>query len=126
MQYFTGASGNVQSYSYGQMLRSQYYTNCVRTEQGRCGILWKTSSTTSPDPFAIVAPGTTQASAGSVTPAPVDLSCPAGFVVIPGLSMDGITGIPVPLGLAQSFQSFMCGNIFGVEGQTTEAALVCK
>merc|ERR1711994_34183 len=36
VQYFTGASGNVQSYSYGQMLRGQYYTNCIRTEKGRC------------------------------------------------------------------------------------------
>jgi len=125
VQYFTGASGNVQSYSYGQMLRAQYYTNCIRTEKGRCGILWKTSSTTSPDPFAIVAAGTTQASAGS-GPSPADLTCAAGFVAIPGLSMDGITGIPVPLAVGQAFQSFMCGNIFGVEGQTTEAALVSR
>ena len=51
---------------------------------------------------------------------------PGGICRHPGLSMDGINGIPVPLGLAQAFQSFMCGNIFGVEGQTTEAALVCK
>merc|ERR1712183_471295 len=35
-QYFTGVAGNVQSYSYGQLLKSQYYTNCIRTEAGYC------------------------------------------------------------------------------------------
>ena len=39
--------------------------------------------------------------------------------------MDGINGIPVPLAL-QTFQSYMCGINFGIEGQTTAAALVCK
>jgi len=121
VQYFTGASGNVQNYNFGQLLLGQYYTNCIRTEKGRCGILWKTSSTTSPDPFLILAPATTQGHAGTD---PNNL-CPSGFVHIPGLSMDGINAIPVPLGL-QAFQSFMCGNIWGVEGQTTAASLVSR
>ena len=121
VQYFTGAAGNVKNYNFGQLLLAQYYTNCIRTEKGRCGILWKTSSTTSPDPFLIAAPGTTAANAGTNP----GNECPSGFVHIPGLSMDGINPIPVPLGL-QAFQSFMCGTIWGVEGQTTAASLVCK
>merc|ERR1711915_721338 len=123
-QYFTGVAGNVQSYSYGQMLTSQYYTNCIRTESGYCGIQWKQSSTTSPDPFGIL---------GTVSPAvgaegsgnSATTLCTHGFISIPDLSMDGVRAIPVPLGKG-AFQSYMCGAIFGVEGMTTSAALISK
>ena len=39
VQYFTGATGSVKSYNFqgGQLLTSQYYTNCIRTEKGYCG-----------------------------------------------------------------------------------------
>jgi len=40
--------------------------------------------------------------------------------------MDGITGIPVPLATALAFQSNMCGLAFGIEGQTTGAALITR
>merc|ERR1711884_519905 len=55
VQYFTGKSGTVKSYNFGggQLLQSQIYTNCIRTEAGYCAIQWKESSTTSPDPFDI-------------------------------------------------------------------------
>jgi len=119
-QYFTGVSGNVQSYSYGQFLQSQYYTNCIRTEKGRCRIMWKQSSTSSPNSFLITGP-TIAAQAGSGT-GPANL-CPSGYVLIPGLSMDGITGIPIPSGL-QSFQSIMCGGVFGIEGNQGDASNV--
>ena len=124
VQYFTGTSGNVQSFGFGgsQFLQSQYYTSCVRTEAGYCAIQWKQSSSTTPDPFGIVGP-TIATQAGSGTN-PGQL-CGSGFVAIPSLSMDGITGIPVPLG-NQAFQSIQCGGVFGVEGQTTSAALVSE
>ena len=124
-QYFTGVAGNVQSYSYGQMLSSQYYMNCIRTEAGYCAIQWKQSSTTSPDPFGILGttPATTVAAAGHSSPTPT--LCTNGFIFIPDLSMDGISKIPVPLGLG-AFQSEQCGAVFGVESQTTSAALICK
>ena len=124
VQYFTGTSGNVKSFGFGggQFLQSQYYTSCVRTEEGYCAIQWKESSSTSPDPFGIVGP-TIATQAGSGT-APGQL-CPSGFVAIPSLSMDGITGIPVPLG-TQAFQSIQCGGEFGIEGQIYSAALVCE
>jgi len=122
-QYFTGVSGNVQSYSYGQLLNSMYYTNCIRTEAGYCSIQWKQSTTTSPDPFGILGttPATTVAGAGHSAPTPT--MCTDGFITIPGLSMNGHSAIPVPLGLA-AYQSEMCGIVFGVEGQATTAALI--
>merc|ERR1711992_107556 len=122
-QYFTGVSGNVQSYSYGQLLNSMYYTNCIRTEAGYCSIQWKQSTTTSPDPFGILGttPATTVAGAGHSAPTPT--MCTDGFITIPGLSMNGHASIPVPLGLA-AYQSEMCGIVFGVEGQATTAALI--
>jgi|ERR1712037_157077 len=120
-QYFTGVAGNVQSYSYGQMLTSQYYSNCIRTESGYCGIQWKQSSTTSPDPFGILSTITSGAGSGSSA----TTLCTNGFISIPDLSMNGIRAIPVPLGVA-AFQSYMCGAIFGVEGQTTSAALISR
>ena len=86
----------------------------MRTEDGYCGILWKASSTTSPDPFGI-----TSTDYGA---------CPSGYVAIPGLSMDGTDGIPVPLG-TQAFQSIVCGAEFGVVTGTTAstaASLVCE
>jgi len=124
-QFFTGVTGNVQSYSYGQLLNGQYYTNCIRTEKGYCAIQWKISSTTSPDPFGILATTPAANAAGGQAPAPTAYYCTSGFVAIPDLSMDGINGIPVPLAL-QTFQSYMCGINFGIEGQTTAAALVSR
>merc|ERR1719188_2404576 len=55
VQYFTGATGSVKSYNFGggQLLRTQIYNNCIRTEAGYCAIQWKESSTTSPDPFDV-------------------------------------------------------------------------
>merc|ERR1712048_578698 len=119
-QYFTGVAGNIQSYSYGQMLKSQYYTNCIRTEAGYCAIQWKQSSTTSPDPFGIL--GTTSPAVGAGGSSTT--LCTSGFVSIPDLSMDGVTSIG-GLGV-QAFQSYVCGIAFGVEGQTTSAALISR
>merc|ERR1712048_1230616 len=83
-QYFTGVSGSVLSYSYGQLLNSMYYTNCIRTEAGYCSIQWKQSTTTSPDPFGILGttPATTVAGAGHSAPTPT--MCTDGFITIPG------------------------------------------
>merc|ERR1719458_1915390 len=71
-QYFTGVSGSVLSYSYGQMLTGMYYMNCIRTEAGYCAIQWKQSTTTSPDPFGILSttPATTVQFSGSNPPRP--------------------------------------------------------
>ena len=67
VQYFTGASGNVKSYNFagGQLLQSQYYQNCIRTEIGYCGIMWKENSISSPDPFQMSASPSTAASSGN-------------------------------------------------------------
>merc|ERR1712154_756392 len=123
VQYFTGKSGSVKSYNFAgsQFLQSQIYNNCIRTEKGYCGIQWKESSTTSPDPFGVLGTTTTAAGAGAST----TTLCTSGFVSIPDLSMDGIAAIPVPLGV-QAYQSYMCGTIFGIEGQTISAALISR
>ena len=43
VQYFTGISGNVQSYNFqgAQLLQGMNYKNCIRTEKGYCAIQWK-------------------------------------------------------------------------------------
>ena len=97
VQYFTGATGSVKSYNFqgGQLLASQYYTNCIRTEKGYCGnsklnifletiffclaIQWKESSSTSPDPFKMTAAPTAVAGTGAPT------ACPNSFIYIPNL-----------------------------------------
>merc|ERR1719445_738416 len=46
VQYFTGSTGTIQSYNFagGQLLQGMYYTNCIRTEAGYCGIQYKEST----------------------------------------------------------------------------------
>ena len=41
----------------GVLLQSQNYANCIRQEDGFCGIQYSTSDTTSPDPFSLDATG---------------------------------------------------------------------
>lgn len=42
-QYFTGTSGNIQSYNVAgaQMIQSHNYVNCIRQESGYCGIQYR-------------------------------------------------------------------------------------
>jgi len=117
VQYFTGKSGSVKSYNFGggQLLQSQIYTNCIRTEAGYCAIQWKESSTTSPDPFGVGASPTTQIESNGC-----DASAAGAFILIPNLSPDGIQKLPVPVG-AQGYQSQQCGSNFGIEGMGTIA-----
>ena len=117
VQYFTGKSGTVKSYNFGggQLLQSQIYTNCIRTEAGYCAIQWKESSTTSPDPFGVGASPTTQIESNGC-----DASAAGAFILIPNLSPDGIQKLPVPVG-SQGYQSQQCGSNFGIEGMGTIA-----
>lgn len=117
VQYFTGISNSVKSYNFagGQLLAGQGYTNCIRTEKGYCSIQWKESSTTSPDPFGLMAGTATGigANGGNL--------CANTYVHIPNLSPNGIAGIPVlpTTATAQAFQNQVCGVGFGVEQGTT-------
>merc|ERR1711892_177359 len=54
-QYYTGVTGTITSYNFagGQLLNSQYYNNCIRTEKGYCKIQYKASTGTSPDAFSL-------------------------------------------------------------------------
>lgn len=55
VQYFTGSTGEIQSYGFGsgQMLLNQKYDNCVRQEKGFCKMVWSESATAAPDPFQL-------------------------------------------------------------------------
>ena len=60
LQFFTGVSGTVCSFNFdgdNVHLAMQYYTICVRTERGFCGIAWMQSSTktanSDPDTFLV-------------------------------------------------------------------------
>ena len=115
VQWFTGTTGAVKSYNFAgsQLLQSQYYTNCIRTEQGYCGIQWKESSSTSPDPFGV----------GSTITAIESDGCDGlnGFILIPNLSQDGIQKLPIPVSTTYAYQSQVCGSNFGIEGMGTIA-----
>merc|ERR1711997_344268 len=95
VQYFTGKSGTVKSYNFAgsQVLLSQNYVNCIRTELGMCAIQWKVSSTTSPDPFGVGVVGAYTQSDGC------DTSTVGAFVHIPNMSQDGIQKLNI--GVAQ-------------------------
>jgi len=59
LQYFTGATGTIQSYNYAGKyhLASQKYSNCIRTEQGYCSIAYSAVITASD--FSLSGTGTT-------------------------------------------------------------------
>merc|ERR1712086_752307 len=118
---FTGTAGNIKSYNFagGQLLNSQYYPNCIRTEAGYCGISWKESSTSSPDPFQMTKSPITNAASGHPT------TCTASFIYIPNLSPNGITNLPVPVA-TQEYYSTMCGGAFGLDGKAIPLALVSR
>jgi len=120
VQYFTGSAGNIQSYNFagGQLLTGQYYTNCIRTEEGACGIQWKESSTASPDPFDMTLGTVTNAGAGHPT------ACAASFIYIPNLSSDGMVPLSAPA--TQEFYSTMCTGAFGLDGTAVPLALTSR
>jgi len=122
VQYFTGTAGNVQSYNFqgAQMLQSQTYTNCIRTEKGFCRIAWKQSSSTTPDPFQLGTTATVDATACGPTNA---------YIGISQMSPDGTLPIPIPQGVV-AYQSEFCGSNFGIEQATaadgTAGTLISK
>jgi len=116
VQYFTGATGTIQSYNFAgaQLLNSMYYNNCIRTEAGYCKIQYKESTGQTPDTFGLKASsGNAEASAGG---------CPASFLFIPNLSSDGINALTIPAS-TESFISFHCGGVLGLDGTAVSLAL---
>jgi len=112
VQYFTGVSGNVQSYNFAgaQLLNSQYYHNCIRTELGYCGVMWQQSSTTSPDPFDMTTGAVTTAASGKA-------GCANTYISIPGLIANTAD---------EKYHSIMCGGQFGIDGAAVSSALITK
>jgi hypothetical protein len=117
VQYHTGATGTIQSYNFagGQLLNSQYYNNCIRTEEGYCKIQYKESTGQTPDTFSMNASPVTNAEASSG-------GCPVGFVYIPNLSSDGINALTIPAS-TESFISYQCGGVFGLDATAVSLAL---
>merc|ERR1711970_285540 len=120
VQYFTGSTGTIQSYNFagGQLLQGMYYTNCVRTEAGYCGIQYKESTGQTPDTFDFFPneASNAEASAGG---------CPVSFVYIPNLSSDGVSALGIPSS-TESFISVSCGQVFGLDGTAVSLALTTR
>merc|ERR1712106_147116 len=119
VQYFTGSTGTIQSYNFagGQLLQGMYYTNCIRTESGYCGIQYKESTGQTPDTFGMF-PDSTNAESSTG-------GCPVSFVYIPNLSSDGISALGIPSS-TESFISASCGGVFGLDGTAVSLALTSR
>ena len=63
-QYFTGTSGTIQTYNFGQLLGGMSYTNCIRREAGYCGVQFKESTGVTPDAFQFTASPVVNAEVG--------------------------------------------------------------
>lgn len=117
VQYFTGVSGNLQSYGHagGQLIKGMDYTTCIRTEKGYCGISYVEASGTTIDAFSILA-------AAGTTAISTTGACAANGLVltIPRTSSDGITGFSsTPNSLPVSpFPNAFCGALLGIQGAT--------
>ena len=137
MQYFTGTTGTVNSYGFGsgQLLATQNYNNCIRTEVGQkrrqqyltlfqagmCGIRWAETPVASYDTFNMNLVAVTTAQAVGCT------TIAMGNVIIPGLSPDGISPLPLgALATSTAFYDIQCGNAFGHDLSPLPAALICK
>merc|ERR1711872_410887 len=119
-QYFTGTTGTIQSYNFvgGQLLQGMYYTNCIRTEAGYCGIQYKESTGQTPDTFDFFPNEATNAEASAG-------GCPVSFVYIPNLSPDGVSALGIPSS-TESFISVSCGQVFGLDGTAVSLALTTR
>jgi hypothetical protein len=55
LQYYTGIAGTFSSFNYagGNLLQSQQYKICFRTEAGYCKIAYRENAATSPDSFLL-------------------------------------------------------------------------
>jgi len=123
VQYFTGTQGRVQSYNWAgaQLLAGMNYQNCIRTEEGYCGIEWKTSSGTTIDAFAIFSAAiSTQAITATLamsTQGSCNDATAGNFITIPMTSLDGISPIPV-LATVPPYPTQFCGGIFGISSSS--------
>jgi len=124
VQYFTGITGTVKSYNFGQILQSQQYNNCIRQEKGYCRIQWKESSIATPDPFDLDTQiaGSAGAAGGSTSMA-IAVVCALIYVEIPNASENGVT--PFNIGLSYgNFQSTWCGTNLGFTPGVISMAVV--
>jgi len=118
LQYFTGASGSVQSFNYevngaqGQMLRNLQYNACIRSEAGMDCIRWtEARSATAPDAFQLQGDGAADATASLL-----EADCPEVFVNIRGNNA---------IGTANGIGDRFCGGVFNsVDGATVSGPVI--
>ena len=79
-------------------------------------ILWKESSSTSPDPFQMTANPSAVAGTGAPT------ACPNSYIYIPNLSPDGIKGLPSAASTSE-YYSTLCGSNIGHDNTAISLAL---
>ena len=79
-------------------------------------ILWKESSSTSPDPFQMTANPSAVAGTGAPT------ACPNSYIYIPNLSPDGIKGLPSAASTSE-YYSILCGSNIGHDNTAVSLAL---
>jgi len=130
VQYFTGLTGSVANYGFGSgdLLINQEYTMCIRTEAGMCGISWcqATMEPSGSQTFKMSAPV-----AANTVKTEVCNSATEAVVIIPHMSLDGISTLPMYGTIAaaaaatsagastnQAFVNRQCGGLFGAWGTT--------
>merc|ERR1711994_907923 len=128
VQYFTGLTGSVANYGFGSgdLLINQEYTMCIRTEAGMCGISWcqATMEPSGSQTFKMSAPV-----AANTVKTEVCNSATEAVVIIPHMSLDGISTLPMYGTIAaaaaatsagastnQAFVNRQCGGLFGAWG----------
>jgi len=113
-QYFTGATGFIQSYNYagGLHLANQDYSACIRTERGYCSISYTQVSSTD---FGLSSTGTDPASVSSATG---DNCKSLDHVIIPQAAQT--VAIAVSIGSIDK----ICGGTFSYIHNSATAATV--
>jgi hypothetical protein len=108
-QYFMGIQNTLYSYNHlgALAIADQDMTYCVRREMGYCGLRWKESSATTPDPFGL---DTTTDHAAAETQ-----TCVNAWISIPG----GITFASNIGGSSTYFRH--CGIVYGEEASTVSS-----
>jgi len=108
-QYFTGASGTVQSYNWPTIqLDSKTHNICIRRELGYCGIQYSAYSATTPDSFVL----------------DVGIAITANNGVAAGANNDGYLLIPGGPGSTEIFSGGVLCDAVGIKCGSTIATEV--
>ncbi|GLV46660.1 uncharacterized protein CBL_11497 [Carabus blaptoides fortunei] len=115
LQYFTGVSGQVQSYNYdpttGLQLSNQDYSICIRMERNFCGIQYtQCPDTVNNRSQSFTLSGNSALAVQAMVGSQGANSCPSDYIIIPCASNVGRAVNAVP-----ACQDRLCGGTFGAE-----------